>query len=391
MQILIVNYEYPPIGGGGGLFTRDIAECMAGLGHGVTVLTSLFRGLKKKENVNGVDVVRVPVLFRNKKEAANLPSMLSYFPSSVYRAYLSMNRGAYDIINTHFAIPSGPTGYILARAFRIPNVLSIHGGDIFDPGKALSPHRTPGLSTVVRAMLNKAECVVAQSQDTKQRAICNYRIKREINVIPLGIGRTCFQKKSRLELGFEADETIFCTVGRLVERKNVGGLITILSGIKDKYRFRLLIIGDGPERGCLEKSIAGSGLKDSVFILGNVPDEKKFQIMAASDIYLSTSLHEGFGLVFLEAMECGLPVICYDCGGQNDFLADGRTGFLVRLGNEEEMKKRTVELMTNSELVKRMGAYNKEIVRNYYIDKCAADYLSLFEGIISAGEVKPVN
>ena len=68
MRILVINYEYPPIGGGGGFVTRDILEHIAQCGHSVSIVTSCFNGLKKHERVNGVEVVRVPVLFRNKIE-----------------------------------------------------------------------------------------------------------------------------------------------------------------------------------------------------------------------------------------------------------------------------------------------------------------------------------
>ena len=205
MRILLINYEYPPIGGGGGFVTRDIVECMVELGSKVTVLTSGYGDLKKKENINGVEVIRVPVLFRSKMEVASITSMVSYLPSSVLKAFSTMNSRMYDIINTHFAIPSGPAGYVLSKTFRIPNVLSIHGGDIFDTSKSLSPHSTPILNSTVRAMLNTAERVVAQSSDTREKAFSYYRIKREIDVIPLGINKPSFQRKNRRDFGLGPD------------------------------------------------------------------------------------------------------------------------------------------------------------------------------------------
>ncbi|MDD4073734.1 MAG: glycosyltransferase, partial [Desulfobacterales bacterium] len=86
MKLLVVNYEYPPIGGGGGFVTRDIIENIAERGHGVTVITSHYNGLKKQETINGVDIIRVPVCCRKQMEAANLISMLSYLPSSIIKS-----------------------------------------------------------------------------------------------------------------------------------------------------------------------------------------------------------------------------------------------------------------------------------------------------------------
>lgn len=383
MRILAINYEYPPIGGGGGFVTKDILEHMARSGHSVSIITSQFEGLKKHEKVNGVEVLRVPVLLRKKMEVANIPSMLSYFPSSVIRSIPNLLSRTYDIINTHFAVPSGPTGHLLSKLFHVPNVLAIHGGDIFDPSKSLSPHKVPLLRDAVRFMLNRADRVVAQSNDTRRNAYKYYDVKQQIDIIPLGIKKPNFEKKTRYDFGLSRDEIVFSTIGRLVKRKNIDDALAVLSGIKGRYKFKFFIIGEGPERAHLEELIRSFGLKDMVYLMGNVSDEVKFQVLDLSDCYLSTALHEGFGLVFLEAMECGLPVICYNRGGQNDFLVNGETGFLVELGDRKSFSEKTIELMTDSKLKKNISSYNRNLVKNYYISTCAEKYISLFQSVIS--------
>ena len=383
MNILVINYEYPPIGGGGGFVTRDIFEHIVKLGHRVTVITSYFRGLKKQENVNGVEIIRVPVLFRKKMEVANMLSMLTSFPSSISEAIFHRNGRRYDIINTHFAIPSGPSGYLLSKVHRRPNVLSIHGGDIFDPSKSLSPHRTPLLSTTVRWMLKTADRIVAQSNDTRLNACKYYKINRQIDIIPLGIKKPGFEKMARDSFDLKPDDTVLCTIGRLVARKNIDDILTILSEIKDRYRFKVLIIGEGPQRSHLQSLINDFGLEGIVRLLGNVSDEVKFQVLDLSDCYLSAASHEGFGLVFLEAMECGLPIVSYNRGGHNDFLVNGKTGFLVELGNKKIFREKLVELFANSELMKRISKYNKNLVKEFYIGGCAQKYISLFQDVIS--------
>ena len=382
MRILVINYEYPPIGGGGGFVTRDIFEHIVGLGHSVTVITSSYKGLKRRERVNGVEIIRVPVFFRKKIEVANTPSMLSYLPTSLLEAIFHLNRRMYDIINTHFAIPSGPTGYALARIHRRPNVLSIHGGDIFDPSKPLSPHKTPLLSMTVSCILRTADRIVAQSNDTKINAKKYYDSKRHIDVIPLGIKKPVFEKKKRQDFDLEPDDTVLCTIGRLVSRKNIDEILAILSELKDKHRFKFLIIGEGPQRLHLEKLAIGYGLNGVVRFLGNVSDEVKFQILNLSDCYLSTASHEGFGLVFLEAMECGLPIICYNRGGQTDFLVNDKTGFLVELDDKKAFRNKLVELITNQALIDRFSRYNKQLAKEFYISGCAEKYIALFHEVI---------
>jgi glycosyltransferase involved in cell wall biosynthesis len=382
MRILVINYEYPPIGGGGGFVTRDIIEDIAGKGHDVTVITSHYKGLAKRETVNGVNIIRVPVIFRNKLEVANMPSMFCYLPASILHGFFKFNRNTFDVINTHFAVPSGPAGDVLSRVFKLPNVLSIHGGDIFDPSKSSSPHNTPIFSNVVTAMLKSADRVVAQSNDTKRNAYTYYKIDRPIEVIPLGIKKPVFERKRRTDFGLSDDEIVFCTIGRLVKRKNIDDICSVLSHLKNDYSFKFLIIGDGPERGHLEALKVKLNLDDHVRFLGNATDEEKFQILALSDFYLSTALHEGFGLVFLEAMECGLPIVCYDRGGQNDFLISGKTGYLVELGNKDKFRSRLVELINNAELKASMCEYNSRLIQKYYISTCAERYISLFNDVI---------
>jgi len=383
MRILVVNYEYPPIGGGGGFVTRDVFEHLASQGHSVTVITSYYKGLAKQEVVNSVNVVRVPVLSRKKMEVASMASMLSYFPSSVFKALAHINANNYEILNTHFAIPSGPTGYVLSKVFRLPNVLSIHGGDIFDPSRSFSPHNTPLLKDTVRTMLNTADRVVAQSSDTKKNAHTYYNINCQIDIIPLGIKKPVFKKKHRRDFDFDPDMIIFCTVGRLIKRKNIDDSLAVLSQFKHRYQVKFLIVGEGPERPHIEHQIDRLGLEGTVHLLGNISDEEKFQILDLSDCYLSTALHEGFGLVFLEAMECGLPIISYNAGGQNDFLVNGKTGFIVGQGDKNKFTKRAENIINNVELKKDMSAYNRLIVKNYNISNCADKYLSLFEDVIS--------
>ena len=383
MNILVINYEYPPIGGGGGFVTRDILESMVAMGHSVFVITSHYGRLSFKETVNGVRIMRVPVFFRNKIEVANIPSMLSYLPMGSVSGLARLGKQRFDIINTHFAVPSGPVGFLLAKYFRIPNVLSIHGGDIYDPSKLCSPHRTPVLSHTVRVMLKVADRVVAQSNNTKQNAVHYFKIKRQIDVIPLGIKRPIFEKKHREDFGLSEDDFIFCTIGRLVKRKNIEESLLVLSKFKEQSKIKFLIIGEGPQRHALEAAIRRLNLTHSVYMMGNVSDELKFQLLDLSDCYLSTALHEGFGLVFLEAMSCGLPIICFNNGGQTDFLTEGQNAFLTEVSDRVKFAERVNTVVVDSKIRKKMGMTNRRQISEFYIERCAEKYIDLFNELIN--------
>jgi glycosyltransferase involved in cell wall biosynthesis len=381
MKVLMINYEYPPLGGGGGFVARDIVEEMSLKGHEITVITSCAQGLAAHENVNGVNIFRVPVLFRKETQVASMLSMLLYPPSSVMATLRRFTRNSFEIINTHFAVPSGPAGFVLSRVFKIPNVLTIHGGDIFDPSKSSSPHKTPLVSSVVRMMLNTADRVVAQSTDTKNNARKYYRVERSIDIIPLGIKKPKFEKRSRVDFGLNNNELVFCTIGRLVRRKNIDDTLQVLSRLDD-YRYKFLVIGDGPERLHLEDLTKTLRLENRVKFMGSVSEEVKYQLLDLSDVYLSTAMHEGFGLVFLEAMECGLPIVCYDRGGQTDFLASGQTGYLVSLGDMDAFLERLLSIINDSESRNEISRNNRQLIKSFYIERCAERYSSLFEEVI---------
>jgi hypothetical protein len=90
-----------------------------------------------------VQIIRVPVIFRKHKTVANLLSMTTFIPMAIRTGKKLLENSHYDLINTHFALPTGPVGDTLARHAKIPNVLLLHGGDVYDPSKLFSPHRNP--------------------------------------------------------------------------------------------------------------------------------------------------------------------------------------------------------------------------------------------------------
>ena len=132
------------------------------------------------------------------------------------------------------------------------------------------------------------------------------------------------------------------------------------------------------------------GVRSRVRFTGFTDESTKRELLSIADIFVSTSQHEGFGLVFLEAMAAGLPVICYDRGGQNDFLKDGDSGFVVRLNDQATFTARCKQLIGAPDLRQRMGAHNKARVEQYFIDRCADAYEKLFESVIRAADGKVV-
>lgn len=383
MRILICNYEYPPLGGGGGVATAQLAQELAGR-HQVTVLTSQGLGLPQEAVENGVRVVRVPVFFRKAQATASMLSMLAYIPMAIKEGKRLLRAEQYDVINTHFVLPTGPVGHALARFGGLPNVLTVHGGDLYDPSKFTSPHRHALLRAWVRRLTRHADTVVGQSKNTLDNVRNFYAPEIGGRQIPLGINRPVFSPVSRETCGYTQDDILLVTVGRLVARKAVEQLIAMMGNLGDN-RVHLVVIGSGPQEQSLKAECTRQGLEDRVRFTGYISEAEKFQLLEMSDLYVSTSQHEGFGLVFLEAMHCGLPVVCYDQGGQTDFLQDGDTGYLVPLNDLTLFPARCRELINNADSRHAMGQHNQQLVEEYYIDNCARSYEEVFSEVLESG------
>ncbi len=382
MRILHCNYEYPPLGGGGGVFNKQIAEELAKR-HTVDILTSQGMGLPSFSVENGVNIYRVPVYFRSMQAAANLPSMLAYLPSGYRTGVRLLKEHSYDVINTHFAVPSGPLGDWLARKAGIPNVLTVQGGDLYDPSKFMSPHRHRILRSIVKGVLTKADAVVAASKNSISNVHNFYDPDLDCNYIPLGIERPPQQIDSpRERYGLTDEDIALVTVGRLVSRKGLDRLVKVIKNFNNS-NVHLLIVGSGPQQEVLENLTRELNITDQVHFLGQVNDQEKQEALKLSDIYVSTSQHEGFGIVYLEAMAAGLPVICYDYGGQTDFLASDITGYVVKLNDEAAFLDACKILIDQPVKREKLGNDNLDAVEAFYIDNCASQYEKLYEKVIS--------
>jgi len=378
MKILMFNYEYPPVGGGGGVVHSLIAEELARR-HRVVVITSRVGQLAKQEDVNGVEVHRVPVIARSDPAAASLASMLSYPPGAWVAAVRLLRRERFDVINSHFAVPTGPGSLPIAKLVHVRHVISLHGGDVYDPSKRLSPHRFALLRYTVTQVLRRSDVVIAQSTNTRDNVYRYYGYRGPIEIVPLGIRIPSVVPATRAALGLPAGVFLLVTVGRLVRRKAVDELLRILArpGFDGLH---LAVIGTGPELLPLQSLAQELGLLPRVHFLGRVSEEAKWQILTASDAYVSTTMHEGFGLVYLEGMACGLPVVTYDNGGQTDFLADGVTGRLLPAGNADAMASALLTLAADPAAAHRIGASNLARAERHRIETCAAAYERILQG-----------
>jgi glycosyltransferase involved in cell wall biosynthesis len=367
MRLLIINYEFPPLGGGAGNATACLAREWAARGHAVEVLTGGFRGLPAREEIDGYSVHRLPTPRRAQGQCSVVE--MCAFMAAACVAVLAGPRP--DMAIAFFSIPSGPAAWLLKLLRGVPYIVSLRGGDVpgFDAKNIAKLHEITNPLTAL--LWRNARAVVGNSAGLCQLAR-KFMPGLAVPEIPNGVDTGRFSPARR---DGEICELLF--VGRLAPQKGVDVLLRALALIPSGWRLR--IAGDGPERVRLADLAESLGLADRVDFLGWTQRDALPGLYRSADVFVFPSYDEGMPNVVLEALASGLPIVATRIAGTEQLVAGGENGTLVPPGNPEAFAEALRPVIADAALRHAMGEKSRALaVAEFSWSQSAAAYEALF-------------
>ena len=360
-------------------FVLDLASHMTDE-FDVTVLVPAAPGAKNREVLEGVQVIRyhyfpvhkwetlcypgaiVPRIKEKKIRALLVPFLLL----SLY-FHLWKILPEYDVVHAHWLIPQG----IVQSFFKKPYIVTGHGGDVVSLNKGI-------MRKLKVRCLKKARHVTVVSEYLKGR-VQELVPEIEPEVISMGVDTRKFGRQYRVENYFgQGDKKVVLFVGRLAEKKGVAYLIEAMKQIDAL----LVIVGNGPLRKTLEEQAEQVG-KDRIRFLGEKTHEELKKIYASADIFVAPSVtakdgdQEGLGLVLLEAMASGLPVVASKSGGITQIIKDGENGLLCEEKCVWQLAENICALLNDECLYKKIAENGNRTVKAYDYVQTTEKYMQI--------------
>jgi len=345
LHIAMLSIHSSPLGklgtydtGGMSVYIRELAGELGKGGHSVDIVTAV-----NPENLPPVIELRPNVRLVHLKPARNLQQSPSFLFESIPALFKELKRFLencafnYDLIHSHYWL-SGVLGNLIRQQYGYPHMMTFHTiGAV--KNRVLSYEREPELRLIQEKKLAEAcDHIVVSSQSEKQFFIQDWHVPvHNISIVPCGVDLKLFRpiKKAdaRRRLNLDENNSIILFVGRFVPIKGLDRLITALGYLPEKSPWRLLLVGGDDVitpayQSCLKK-IEELNLKDRINLTGRITQEELLFFYNAADVLALPSHHESFGLVPLEALACGIPVVSTRVGATETIIKNGINGWIV--------------------------------------------------------------
>lgn len=376
MKIGITCY---PTYGGSGVVATELGIELAAKGHEIHFITysQPFRLTGREQGIQFHEVV-----------VSNYP-LFEFPPYDLALATRMAEVAEYyelDLLHVHYAIPHSVSALLArqmlaARGKHLPFVTTLHGTDITLVG--LDRSYLP----VTRFAIAESDGVTSISQYLKDKTIQDFNVESDIEVIPNFVNCDFYtpslEKSASLKKRYAPNgEKIFLHLSNFRPVKRVLDAIEVFARVVDKTPARLLLVGDGPDRGAAEWLAHNKGIHKHIDFMGK--QESVNELFPVADLLLMPSEMESFGLVALESMACKVPAIATNVGGIPELIDDGVTGRLFPVGAVDQMAEAALDLVSSPDKLQEMGvAARKTAQQRFCTTKIIPKYEQYYEQILA--------
>lgn len=378
MKILFLISEFPPVGGGAGNASANIARLLVASGHDVLVLTVRHASLPHEETWQGVRILRVPAL-RRRMDRSGLLEQVSFILVGSFWVGRVLKTFPAQVVLAFFGVPAGPIAWLTKKLHGIPYMVSMRGGDVpgFRPYDFGTYHRL--VAPFLRLVWRQAGSLVANSKGLRELAL-KFDPSAHIELIPNGVDLDAFVPVER-----DWSTPRLLSVGRLVYQKGLDLAARALADLKD-LDWEWVVAGDGSFRLEFEKLCRELGIADRVRLAGWRSREELVQDYMQANLFLFPSRHEGMPNAVLEAMASGLPVVASRIAGNEELVLPDRTGLLFPSESVADLQAELQDLLPDAARRKAMGDAGRTRVQEKYGWQGVADqYAVLLSKMLENG------
>ncbi len=371
MRIGITCY---PTYGGSGVVATELGLELAQRGHDIHFISYAvpvrMTDTHNRLHFHEVEVVNYPLF--------DHPPYTLALASQMYNVAVNERL---DLLHVHYAIPHSVSAY-LARAMlgeqRIPFVTTLHGTDITLVGANRS------YLPMTRFSIEESNGVTAISEYLRQVTMAEFGIRRPVEVIPNFVNCDVFKPAdgvSQRDDYASPKEKILIHLSNFRPVKRVTDVLEVFARVRRQIPAKLFMIGDGPDRVLAEWLARDLGVERDVIFFGK--QNQVQSLLNCGDVFILPSEMESFGLAALEAMACGVPVVCSRVGGISEVVRDGAEGFLAPVRDIETMAQQTLEIFHNPDLQQRMGqAARARALAEFCSTKIIPLYENLYQRVL---------
>jgi len=375
-RLLRIGITCYPVYGGSGVVGTELGLELARRGHEVHFITYAqpFRLPYFVERV-----------YYHEVEVPSYP-LFDYPPYSLALAaamHGTAVRRRLDVLHVHYAVPHATSAWIareMLRPTEIRVITTLHGTDITLVGQ------DPSFHSITRFSILQSDAVTAVSEYLRRETVRRFDVPAEsIEVIPNFVDLERYRRDldgcHRSQLAPEG-EKIVIHISNFRPVKRVDDVVRAFARASRRVPARLVLVGDGPTRGLAQQVAEEEGVAARVTFLGK--QSSVAELLACADVLLLPSESEAFGLVALEAMACGVPVVATAVGGIPELVPDGEAGFLVPLGDVDAMADAVVALLTDPARWKAASAAAREVATRFSADRIVPRYEALYRRVLSS-------